>query len=75
MKNSTLTPNTLCSNRHKPDAACRSLKRCRICGRALRFVFHDELCPACVPPSPVTVTRAEPSNAGQEAAQHADRQN
>ena len=72
MNTGTTTHNTLCRNRHKPDAACRSLKRCRICGRALRFMFHDQLCPACVPPNPANGAGAEQSHTEQEAAQHAD---
>ena len=47
MKIGITTQNPLCMNRHKSDAVCRRLKRCRICGRVLRFVFHDQLCPAC----------------------------
>jgi uncharacterized OB-fold protein len=51
MKNSTPTPNTLCRNRHKPDAVCRSLKRCKKCGHALRFVFADHMCGDCARPT------------------------
>lgn len=37
----------LCRNRGKPDAACRQLRRCRVCGRPLTAVFADRVCTAC----------------------------
>lgn len=40
-------PFFLCRFRGRPDATRRKLRRCRVCGRVLRFVFADELCANC----------------------------
>jgi len=47
MKIGITTQNPLCMNRHKSDAVCRRLKRCRKCGRVLAFNFGDALCSEC----------------------------
>ena len=37
-----------CKFRHEPDAACRRLPRCRICGRVLHPAeAHAATCAAC----------------------------
>ena len=42
-----IAPFFLCKLKNRPDAACRKLRRCRVCGRVLRFAFADNPCPAC----------------------------
>ena len=38
------SPFFLCRLKNRPDARCRNLRRCRVCGRVLRFVFADLVC-------------------------------
>lgn len=41
------SPFYLCRLRKRPDAHCRTLRRCRQCGRALLSVFADDICTPC----------------------------
>ena len=43
----SLQPTALCRNRHKTDARCRRLPRCRTCGRVLAFNWGTGLCLDC----------------------------
>ena len=43
----SLQPTALCRNRHKTDAHCRLLPRCRTCGRVLAFNWGTGLCFDC----------------------------
>jgi len=36
-----------CEYRTRPDAACRRLRSCAMCGRALSFQEKGERCPRC----------------------------
>lgn len=45
--NPKTSPFFLCRLRNRPDARCRNLRRCRVCGRVLRFVFADLVCTEC----------------------------
>lgn len=41
-------PKTFCKYRHRPDAACRGLARCRRCGRVLQVFDHaPDVCHRC----------------------------
>jgi hypothetical protein len=42
-----ITQANLCRYRNRDDARCRKPPRCRVCGRALAFVFKDRLCAIC----------------------------
>jgi len=47
MKTGTTTHYALCRFKNRPDATCRKLARCRVCGRVLFFSFADRLCSGC----------------------------
>ncbi len=47
MKTGTTTHYTVCRFKNRPDAKCRKLARCRVCGRVLFFSFADRLCSGC----------------------------
>ena len=47
MKTGTTTHYALCRFKNRPDAKCRKLARCRVCGRVLFFSFADRLCSGC----------------------------
>jgi len=57
------SPFFLCKLKNRPDAACRKLRRCRDCGRVLRFSFDDSLCPTC----------ASETDRGRKVARHGAR--
>ena len=56
MKTGTTTHYTLCRFKNRPDAKCRKLARCRVCGRPIAKIFFKTagVCERCLP-----VTRSE----------------
>lgn len=47
MKTGTTTHYALCRFKNRPDANCRKLARCRVCGHVHFFAFADRLCAGC----------------------------
>ena len=43
----SLQPTALCRNRHKTDARCRTLPRCKTCNRVLAFNWGTGSCLDC----------------------------